>query len=179
MLKCDRTQQSQNKTLKNSHNPHFYLFFLFSSPVLGKKGPLLCHSAWRYGLPSGHRKLPLCIDVIFPLWTEIFVNCKRSAPNLVIIMLKPNPFRFYLKTFPSFTGRWTISHRAVNVQSLGVERSVTGRWTMARWRFEDGKMEIREQQDVHLWTAHTKSTKRCSGSGGAWASWHSAEPTNW
>ena len=106
MLKCDRTQQSQNKTLKNSHNPHFYLFFLFSSPVLGKKGPLLCHSAWKYGLPSGHGKSPLCIDGIFPLWTEYFVNCERSAPNLVIIMLKPKPFRFYLKTFPSYTGLW-------------------------------------------------------------------------
>ena len=98
-----------------------------------------------------------CKALFFPLWTANFVNCKRSSPNLVIIMLKPKPFRFYLKTFPSFTGRWTISHRAVNDQSLGGERSVTGRWTISHWAVNDGKMEIWGRQDGDSWTARRTS----------------------
>ena len=34
-----------------------------------------------------------------------FVSIEQIAPNFVIIKLKPRFFRFYLKTFLSFTAR--------------------------------------------------------------------------
>ena len=48
----------------------------------------------------------LCVGRIFPLRTGEYVSCERSAPNFVIITLKPRSFRFSMKTFPSYTGLW-------------------------------------------------------------------------
>ena len=83
---------------------------------------------------------------------------RTKSLNIVIIKLKPRPYCSSLKTFPSFTGRWTISHWALNDQSPGGERSVTGRWTMGHWAVNDGKMKICERKDAHLWTERRTST---------------------
>ena len=92
------------------------------------------------------RKSSLCTEDFPPYERGKYVYCERSAPNFVIIKLKPRLFRFSLRTIPSFTGRWTLSHWALNDQSLGGERSVTGRWTMKRWSSVDGKMYIYGRQ---------------------------------
>ena len=52
------------------------------------------------------RELSFCIDGHSPLRTGEYVSCERSAPNFVIITLKPRSFRFLMKTFPSYTGLW-------------------------------------------------------------------------
>ena len=88
-------------------------------------------SGRRYSLPSRHTKFPLCTDRKFPLRTDFSELRHYQAKTLVI------PFLF--EDLP-------IVHWAVNDQSLGGERSVTGRWTMERWSSVDGKMYIWERQ---------------------------------
>ena len=94
----------------------------------------------------------LCVDKKYPFVNGGMHKQRRSAPNFVIIKLKHRLFRFSLKIFPSFTGRWTLSHWAVNDRSLGVEWSVTGRWTTERCPSVNGKMYIWKRNDVHLET---------------------------
>ena len=105
----------------------------------------------------------------------VCVSCGRSATNFVIIKQKPRSSRFSMRTFPSFTGRWTLYHRPVVTLPDGSGKAITEHWTTGRWRSVNGRMYIYGRKEVYLGTAYTKSTKRCSGR--AWATWHSVEPT--
>ena len=129
-------------------------------------------SVRRYSPSSEYPNYVLCIDGFFPLRTEDFVNCERNATDFFIIKLEPRSFRFFLKTFPSINGRWTLYRTAVVELPDGSGKATTGRWTMGRWVSVDGKMDICGRQirsPKRSFSEKERFSKR------AWSMWHSAD----
>ena len=103
-------------------------------------------------------KSSLRIDKIFPLWTEHFVNCERSVPNFVITTLGPRLFRFSLKTYPSFNGRWMLYHRPVVALPDG-SGSFTGRQRqLYRTAAVKQSLSVERREEEDPWTERRTST---------------------
>lgn len=74
-------QQSQNKTLKNSHNPHFYLFFSLLLSGAGQERPFTLPLSMKIRPSFEARKIASLHRWDFSLVNGVFRKLRTECPE--------------------------------------------------------------------------------------------------